>query len=428
MENKNYIVGKLVPKLLKEKIIYIEGTDEREFINIDSVVVDDLADVGFALTKPYSVKVKLSRYSERDNVHEFNLVVKITPKVPEDVYRTCQFDILFANEATAYTDIIPALGHVENFPKYYYSERENDRAVMVLGNFAVNGWRMSKSVINLDLNHILVAVRELGQFHGACYALKETNHGLFDIIIKAFRESRFSSDCDEIYNACLKVSPKRGTQAVRENVELKRQIPEEFLHKIDELSNDPWPYLKAKVEPREPLAIICHGDFLRNNVAFKYDENEPHAPTNAMMFDFQTLRYSSPMVDLAIFLANSTGADIRFTHFSFIFKTYHEEVIKTLMFKLNKFRQDIPEIYSYDNFLREYARLSMYGYIIASSFLQILHDPEEGIDWAAIDRTVGIEWFVQKAYKQGGEPVNFELCGLICDMWKLHQKLNIDLE
>lgn len=28
---------------------------------------------------------------------------------------------------------------------------------MVLGNFAVNGWRMSKSIINLDLNHILVA-------------------------------------------------------------------------------------------------------------------------------------------------------------------------------------------------------------------------------------------------------------------------------
>lgn len=78
MENKNYIVGKLVPKLLKEKLIYIDGTDEREFINIDSVDVEDLADVGFALTKPYSVKVKLSRYSERDNVHEFNLVVKVS--------------------------------------------------------------------------------------------------------------------------------------------------------------------------------------------------------------------------------------------------------------------------------------------------------------------------------------------------------------
>lgn len=64
-----------------------------------------------------------------------------------------------------------------------------------------------------------------------------------------------------------------------------------------------------------------------------------------MMFDFQTLRYSSPMIDLAVFLANSTGTDIRSTHFSFIFKTYHEEVIKTLMFKLNKNRNEISDIF-----------------------------------------------------------------------------------
>lgn len=66
-----------------------------------------------------------------------------------------------------------------------------------------------------------------------------------------------------------------------------------------------------------------------------------------MMFDFQTLRYSSPMIDLATFLANSTGTDVRSTHFSFIFKTYHEEVIKTLMSSLKKFRHEIPEIYRF---------------------------------------------------------------------------------
>lgn len=67
-----------------------------------------------------------------------------------------------------------------------------------------------------------------------------------------------------------------------------------------------------------------------------------------MMFDFQTLRYSSPMIDLAVFLANSTGTDVRSTHFSFIFKTYHEELIKTLMSSLKKFRQDIPKIYRFE--------------------------------------------------------------------------------
>lgn len=53
------------------------------------------------------------------------------------------------------------------------------------------------------------------------------------------------------------------------------------------------------------------------------------------------------MVDLVTFMANSTGTDVRSTHFSFIFKTYHEEVIKTLMFTLKKFRHEIPEIYRF---------------------------------------------------------------------------------
>lgn len=81
---------------------------------------------------------------------------------------------------------------------------------------------------------------------------------------------------------------------------------------------------------------------------------------------------------------------------------------------------------SYDNFLREYARLSLYGYFIAASFLQILHDPVE-FDFNSVDYSLGIDYYVQQAWRQGGEVVNYELAGLIFDMYKLHEKLNIDL-
>lgn len=121
--------------------------------------------------------------------------------------------------------------------------------------------------------HINNTVRELGKFHGECYALKESNRGLFHIITKSFREARYSVDCDEIYGAMLKTSPKRGTQAIRENPELRRLIPEDFLQKIEKISDNAWEYFKKVSEALEPLANICHGDFLRNNIAFQYDEN-----------------------------------------------------------------------------------------------------------------------------------------------------------
>ena len=71
MENKNYITGKIVPQLLKQKIIYVRGCEDTEFITIDNVEVKELEDVGFALTIPYSLVVTLSKYSERDVKHIF---------------------------------------------------------------------------------------------------------------------------------------------------------------------------------------------------------------------------------------------------------------------------------------------------------------------------------------------------------------------
>jgi hypothetical protein len=72
------------------------------------------------------------------------------------------------------------------------------------------------------------------------------------------------------------------------------------------------------------------------------------------------------------------------------------------MFTLKKFRPDIPEIYSYDNFLREYARMSLFGFIIAAQFLQVLWDPED-IDFANYfeeTQRLGKDFFIQVNYPE----------------------------
>lgn len=66
-----------------------------------------------------------------------------------------------------------------------------------------------------------------------------------------------------------------------------------------------------------------------------------------MMFDFQTLRYSSPMVDLATFIANSTGVDVRKPHFDDIFRSYHTELVKALCEKWNKNEDELPSHYRF---------------------------------------------------------------------------------
>lgn len=106
MEITNYIVGKLVPELLRQKIIYIDGADDTEFINIDSVDVNELNEA-FALTKPYAVDVKLSRYAERDVKHEFHLVVKVSNIIY--IFFFCVFGYLFVDVVSIFFSL-----HIHN--------------------------------------------------------------------------------------------------------------------------------------------------------------------------------------------------------------------------------------------------------------------------------------------------------------------------
>ena len=66
-----------------------------------------------------------------------------------------------------------------------------------------------------------------------------------------------------------------------------------------------------------------------------------------MMFDFQTLRYASPMIDLTTFMTNSTSYDERRDNFKSIFNIYHQELIKALCDGLMKTPEELPDYYGY---------------------------------------------------------------------------------
>ena len=60
-----------------------------------------------------------------------------------------------------------------------------------------------------------------------------------------------------------------------------------------------------------------------------------------MMFDFQTLRYASPMLDLVVFLSNSAGVDVRQPNFKKIFTQYHTSLLSS--FKKGFGSDEVPE-------------------------------------------------------------------------------------
>lgn len=79
-------------------------------------------------------------------------------------------------------------------------------------------------------------------------------------------------------------------------------------------------------------------------------------PIGVTMFDFQTMCYTSPMMDLVTFMANSTGVDVRGRHFEEIFRAYHTELINVLADKQQQqtTRDDLQARYSWVNRLLHY--------------------------------------------------------------------------
>lgn len=246
--------------------------------------------------------------------------------MPPDVYESIQFEQLFTNEIYFYTEILPeikkATGGQFAAPRYFYSELNKYSAVVILENFAVDGWRVTKDRVGLSLEHAMIAARHLGNFHGYSYALKHKNPEKFAKLTTGLKESRYSTEnTNPQWDLILKTCLKRLEKATET---YEPQIEKEFVRKFCSLIDDYFNYGKQRVAPREPLATLCHGDYVRNNVAYRY--NDKDEPVEIMMFDYQTLRISSPMIDLSVFLAIALYADVRYPNFDAIFDEYVSEL------------------------------------------------------------------------------------------------------
>lgn len=125
----------------------------------------------------------------------------------------------------------------------------------------------------------------MGRFHGEFYAVKHTEPSKFDALKANFEESRFRFEhTSDEWDTLLKIGPKRAMQSVRNNNSVEQVIPERFLCKLEKMLADPFNYQRRSVQPKEPLATLCHGDYLRNNIAFLY--SHPNGPKVKGLIEF----------------------------------------------------------------------------------------------------------------------------------------------
>lgn len=166
------------------------------------------------------------------------------------------------------------------------------------------------------------------RFHALSYIAKHNDPATVQKISTDIQNTQFNKDGQfrekELFLNCY----KRGLdRLLKRNGDRYRD--HQHLHRLTELINDVNNSLRQALEPREPFSIICHGDFNRNNMMFRYDQHSS-IPVDTLLFDFGTPRYGSPALDLSFFLYLNTAQEMRENRWDDLLDTYCKTLAATV--------------------------------------------------------------------------------------------------
>uniref|UniRef100_A0A1B6DZ85 CHK kinase-like domain-containing protein n=1 Tax=Clastoptera arizonana TaxID=38151 RepID=A0A1B6DZ85_9HEMI len=280
---------------------------------IDSVVEAQKGEDQFSSSVEF-VKVELKH-------GEVDVVVKMQSESTL-VRDTMSTDVQFHNEVNMYRQILPYFNSPiveELFPKCFFGVSTlGDYAedCVVLQNMKTFGYRQSRERFFLDYDHVTLALRRLGAFHSCSYKAKEADLDGFLKKVNSLKEVYYDLKMRDEMNQYFAPYIERGMVELLKNGE-HTGVLKKFAARLE----DPFTFLKDIVEPEEPIAVLCHGDFCRNNILFKYEDGRP---IGVSFFDLGTSRYSSPAVDLSFFLFLNVPSQLRKDHWNDFLSAYHE--------------------------------------------------------------------------------------------------------
>lgn len=290
------------------------------------------------------------------------LVVKLEPFNVElrDSLRT---NIQFYNEVFMYEKVLPFLDKSNicesTFAKFYHGVGRTDKSdenIVVIEDLRPKGFRLTEERAFLDYDHLSLAMSKLGKFHALSYIAKKESPDEFYKLGKALKESTWTGG--ETFHTIMRACFHRPAEYLigqGKHVDVLRRLLKSFDSGINE-------FMMKLVTPREPYAVICHGDFCRNNVLFAYSEGKPR---DVRFFDIATSRYSSPAVDISFFLLLNASGKTRRDRWDDLLAVYHSALAAIATAS----GADVPTL---EQLRREVLENAVYGFVHCSFFLPMM--------------------------------------------------------
>uniref|UniRef100_A0A0A9WDD3 Putative kinase-like protein D1044.1 n=1 Tax=Lygus hesperus TaxID=30085 RepID=A0A0A9WDD3_LYGHE len=302
--------------------------------------------------------LRVDLLQDTGKVNEIPVVVKIKPESND--WDGMFVVVQFANEVAMYDKIMPKLGANELgiIPRMFYGlsthGEDPNEDIVIVEDMRSQGFKVSKDLF-LDRNHLTLALRNLGKFHGLSYKIKKSSPETLSTLGK-YLERKIYDDPDNVLEICL----KRGFK------ELLKNPAYSYLENVFKKLTDPslvdTKYNLEKSE--EPFAAIIHGDFNNNNLLFAYESNKV---SSVKFIDFGASFYSDPAVDISFFLYMNTSEEMRAAHWDDLLEEYWKGVTSIV---------EDPG-FSFEAFLKNFAKKAICGYFPCSFFLPMMLVPDE---------------------------------------------------
>lgn len=304
----------------------------------------------------------------------------------------------FFNERKAYSEIIPLLlqtcavssssdSSVERvlrnlaasrnlFPKCYYVSADGGNEMIVLQNLRTLGYRIGgDNFMVMDYDHIVVALEGLARFHALSYGTKKKDFRTFEERVVAqirdgrrFVKKQTTSDAlTEGYQTALgHIAMMFFDKFNEKHIEEGKLYTEKLEWVRRRVENCPE-LIRELLTPEEPLAVLCHGDFNRNNMMFRYGSD--NKPCDVKFIDFQTPFYASPAVDLSFFLFVNASPELWATRWNDMFSVYHRTLLDALSEFLNCSQDTLQPEFSRKAFECQFSKYLLYGFLLATCFI-----------------------------------------------------------
>ncbi|XP_019551814.3 uncharacterized protein LOC109421739 [Aedes albopictus] len=333
--------------------------------NIECSPGSQQGDNYMSIIKRIQVRGKRRLCNGKSKVFDISLIFKrqIVNLQRRKLFRA---DEAFANEINAYAQLVPVMRRFSQdrlpFPVCHYAGKDTEGDLIVMEDLTCSGFYMVDRRRNLSYRQCRMVLEELASFHAVSLAMKLVKPVQFHTMKEKVTEIVYNDAAAEFYTHSLETSLRGTLDSLHySNRDGSLDAP---IKAIEKLSGRLYQIMSSAVRnSHEPWRVLCHGDTWVNNLMF----NEGH--DRVKLIDLQTMRYTSPVIDILHLLYTSTGVEIRSTYGDELIRNYQEALVTALRSYVPASKSFVlPALeatFSYENIRAEYDDRILYGLGIA---------------------------------------------------------------